>query len=157
MNERKKLSNSIPPDLVDYIYEQGKEDYVRKVYRISKSGIIDRFTFLNSYEESLHEKRKFRHSLSDIKSFGTSCSLTDDSPRNFLGFLKSKYLKKYPCPCVIVGHSIGGLSQRTKDREPDYADENHIDWWIYNEEGIIETIIKDFHIVNYEVNDMEKL
>lgn len=47
---------------------------------------------------------------------------------------------------IIVGHTIGGLSQRTKERDPDYADKYHVDWWIYQD--CIEDIIADFIIMD---------
>ncbi len=142
MDSNKSFSPSIPPNLIPIIIDEGKENPEQFVYRVSKSGLKNKETFLNSYDERIHENRcKKGLNLNDIGTYSTSCYLTVDSPLYFLNFLKAKYFDQYPCPCVIMGHTIGGLSQRTIERETK-CDKKHIDWWIYQED--IDEIIADF-------------
>lgn len=89
-------------------------------------------------------------------TFSTSCSLTSKKPKQLLKLIKKKYFSQFPTPCIIIGHTIGGLSQKTKERDPHYPDKNHIDWWIYQD--YIEDIIADFKIIDdidIEVNKNE--
>ena len=92
----RRLAESIPNDIIDKIYEYGKEN---------------------------HKK-----------------------PKQLYKLIKKKYFLQFPTPCIISGHTIGGLSQRTIERDPDYPDKNHIDWWIYQD--CIEDIIADFIIID---------
>lgn len=141
----KRLAPSIPEDMLERIYSVGRENYVQKVYRVIKRGKIDETAFYNTFDEETYEGRKHRDKKDDIGVYGTSCSLTQDSPKMFLGLLKKKYFDKYPRPQIAVGHTLNGLMQRTVERNPDYADENHIDWWIY-QDGMSE-IIDDYRFL----------
>ncbi len=152
----RRLAESIPNDIVDKIYEYGKETPGRIVYRFCKRGIINDIAFFNSYDEYILENRKIKDSIDNVMTFSTSCSLTDKKPKQLCKLIKKKYFSQFPTPCIIVGHTIGGLSQRTKERDSDYPDKNHIDWWIYQD--CIDDIIADFIIVNdisVEVNKNE--
>lgn len=104
----KRLADSIPSDLIDKIYEYGKENPERIVYRFCKRGIINAITFLNSYDEYILENREIKTSIDDVMTFSTSCSLTDKKPKQLCKLIKKKYFLQYPTPCIIIGHTIGG-------------------------------------------------
>lgn len=144
----RRLAESIPNALIDKIYEYGRENPERVVYRLCKRGIIDNLAFLNSYDEYMNENRKITDSLdiNNVITYSTSCSLTSKKPKQLCKLIKKKYFSQFPTPCIIVGHTIGGLSQKTKDRDLDYSDKNHIDWWIYQD--CVENIIADFKIMD---------
>lgn len=152
----RRLAESIPNDIIDKIYEYGKENPERVVYRFCKQGIINDIAFLNSYDEHMLENREIKDYTDNVMTFSTSCSLTDKKPKQLYKLIKKKYFLQFPTPCIIIGHTIGGLSQRTKERDPNYPDKNHIDWWIYQD--CLEDIIADFIImddINIEVNKNE--
>lgn len=131
MEDTKAFSDCIPENLVEEIQKNGKEQYSQRVYRVAKRGIIDDVTFMGSYDEALFENRPFKEDLREIGSYSTSCYLSTKYPKKFLGYLKAKLFKKYPCPMLIQGYTICGLSQLTIERLPDCPQEDHIDWWIY--------------------------
>lgn len=152
----RRLAESIPNDIIDKIYEYGKENPERVVYRFCKQGIINDIAFLNSYDEHMLENREIKDYTDNVMTFSTSCSLTDKKPKQLYKLIKKKYFLQFPTPCIIIRHTIGGLSQRTKERDPNYPDKNHIDWWIYQD--CLEDIIADFIImddINIEVNKNE--
>lgn len=152
----RRLAESIPNDIIDKIYECGKENSECFVYRFCKRGIINEIAFLNSYDEYMLENREIKDSIDNVITFSTSCSLTDKKPKQLCKLIKKKYFLQFPTPCIIAGHTIGGLSQRTIERDPNYSDKNHIDWWIYQD--CIEDIIAAFTIIddiNIEVNNNE--
>ena len=149
MERTKELSDCIPKNIANEIKRHGKEQDGQHVYRVAKRGTINEIAFMGSYEEVLYENRKFTKDLNEIGSYSTSCYLSPKHPSKFLGFLKAKLFKKYPYPRIIHGNTICGLSQLTKERIPDYLEEDHIDWWIYKES--FEKIIQAFtYVEEYE-------
>lgn len=140
----KELSMCIREDLKAEIIRQGTENFDQSVYRVSKWGTIEEKTFLNTCEEIQYETRKCKENRSEIGTFSTSCYTTLKRPKKFVKLLKKKLQELYPCPKVIVGHTLGGLSQQTILRIKDYPEKEHIDWWIYKDQ--IELVINDFKI-----------
>ena len=130
MEETKDLADCIPKELVEEIRKNGKEQEAQHVYRVAKHGIINDEAFMGSYEEALSEGRSFNKDLTDIGSYSTSCYLTTKCPEKFLKLLKARHFDKYPQTKIIQGYTICGLSQLTKERNPN-SEEDHIDWWIY--------------------------
>ena len=130
MEETKDLADCIPKELVEEIRKNGKEQEAQHVYRVAKHGIINDEAFMGSYEEALSEGRSFNKDLTGIGSYSTSCYLTTRCPEKFLKLLKARHFDKYPQPKIIQGYTICGLSQLTKERNPN-SEEDHIDWWIY--------------------------
>ena len=145
MEETKDLADCIPENLVEEIRKNGIEQNEQHVYRVAKRGIINDVAFMGSYEETLFENRPFKKDLNKIGSYSTSCYLSAKYPKIFLGYLKRKYFKKYPCPTIIQGYTICGLSQLTIQRLPDYPQEDHIDWWIYKDS--FNSLIQNFSLV----------
>ncbi len=133
MEKTHNLADCIPENLIEEIKINGKEQYNQLVYRAAKRGKIDEIAFMNSFDEYNYENRENNNDLNDIGSYSTSCYTTPKHPQKFLKCLKKKYFNKYPQPCIILGHTICGLSQRTKERKPEYPNKEHIDWWIYKD------------------------
>ena len=77
-------------DIIDKIYEYGKENHERIVYRFCKRGIINDLAFLNSYDEYLLENREIKDSIDNVITFSTSCSLTDKKPKQLYKLIKKK-------------------------------------------------------------------
>ena len=144
MEGTKDLADCIPKDLMEKIRKCGKEQNEQHVYRVAKRGIINEIAFMGSYEEAIFDNRNFKDDLNEIGSYSTSCYLSTKYPIKFLGYLKEKLYKKYPCPIIIQGSTICGLSQLTIERLPDYPQEDHIDWWIYK--GSIDMLKQIFTI-----------
>lgn len=153
MRETKDLADCIPEELVIEIRKKGKEHIYHPIYRVAKHGVINDIVFMGSYEETLSENRHFNGNLKEIGAYSTSCYLSTKHPKKFLGYLKAKYFKKYPCPMIIKGCTICGLSQLTKERIPDYPENDHIDWWIYK--GSFDKLIQSFTIVPDEIGGLE--
>lgn len=142
------FSKCIPKELIPEIINSGKENFDIKVYRVSKYGTIEKKVFYNSYLEHESENRlshlKKRYELNDIGTYSTSCHNSIKSPRKYLNLLKQKYSKNYPRPIIIEGYPICGLSQASIERNPDYEDDTHIDWWIYDDDKSFDKIILAF-------------
>lgn len=153
MKETKDLADCIPEELVIEIRKNGREHNYQPVYRVVKRGIINDIAFMGSYEETLSENRQFNGSLNEIGSYSTSCYLSTKYPKKFLKYLKAKYFKKYPCPMIMKGSTICGLSQLTVERMPDYLEKDHIDWWIYK--GSFDKLIQTFTIIPDERGGLE--
>lgn len=146
MEKTNDLSDCIPVALVNEIRKNGKEQNNQHVYRVAKRGKISEIEFMGSYEETLCEGRAFKGDLNLIGSYSTSCYLSPKHPVKFLGFLKARLFKKYPCPIIIHGNTICGLSQLTKERIPDHLEEDHVDWWIYK--GNFDKLLTAFSIAD---------
>ena len=51
--------------------------------------------------------------------------------------------EKYsPFPVIIVGNTSNGLVQRTADRDVNYPDPTHVDWWLFS--GKKGTVLSNF-------------
>ena len=49
----------------------------------------------------------------------------------------------YPHPIILQGRTTNGLVQQPIEREPDYTDKLHVDWWIFK--GEVEEVFENFH------------
>lgn len=122
-----------PKDFAKKILPQGLPDIELDVFRVCTNGIINRESFYSTFMEITFggkpapygwEKRQYEPGI-----YSVSCNDTEDGVRHPL-----KCLVKHH-PKAIVAHgkasSIFGPLQRTVDRAPDYPDQSHIDWWLY--------------------------
>ena len=138
----------IPKELLPILLKNGKENFQQKVYRVAKFGMINEETFFNTFVEHKTENRleqlKRKYGLDNIGTYSTSCYSTKESPDKYLKLLKERLRKKYPCPIIIEGKTVCGLSQLTIERDSNYLDNTHIDWWIYNKKCSIDMIIQVF-------------
>lgn len=103
----------------------------KHVYRIIKSGIMDRAAFMSTYEEvinGLRPKGK-RWNLNDPSTYSTSCN-TDIKDAEYL---LTVFMRNYPKPFIAEGETVEecGPSQLTSEREPN--EYSHVDWWIYKD------------------------
>lgn len=57
----------------------------------------------------------------------------------FINMLKKsvRLRKVYPFPVIIVGNTSNGLVQRTADRDVNYPDPTHVDWWLFSGKSLI--------------------
>lgn len=145
---------NVPKNLISEIKNNGIENFNQKVYRVAKYGTIDMRTFYNTYDEYKSENRLQyliqKYSLNDIGTYSTSCHNSLVSPKKYIKFLKSRLKELYPNPKIIIGKTICGLSQLSIERDPNYLDETHIDWWIYDLEESCDAIFSAFKVLEEE-------
>ena len=75
-----------------------------------------------------------------VGTYSTSVYLDKKPCEKFVKCLKKKI---YPHPIILQGRTTNGLVQRTIEREKDYSDKLHVDWWIF--EGEVEKVFENFH------------
>lgn len=101
----------------------------KSVYRVIKSGKIDRESFISTFEEIkrglIPPRKTVKMDEPDI--YSTSC---------FMDYSDAEYILKlimrhYPQPFIAKGVTEGtcGPSQITAERKQ--VDNSHVDWWIY--------------------------
>ena len=104
----------------------------RSVYRIIKSGTIDREGFISTFEEihrglipPLKQMRK-----DDPGLYSTSCFSDIKDAERILRLM----MRHHPRPIIARGETAKecGPSQRTKERVSTCED-SHVDWWIYDD------------------------
>lgn len=100
------------------------------VYRILKSGKLDRDAFLSSWEEFQRNLVPTPRNADDPSSYGTSCTVSLKQAQ----YMCNMFMKFYPKPEIALGHTVVNLgpSQFSYVRNQDAA-KNHVDWWIYQE------------------------
>ena len=124
------------------------------VYRICKSGKLDREAFLTTYEETrqgLRPKgRNWSRAVLNPGTYSTSCNKTYDSVERLLGLL-TRY---HPHPVIAKGVASWqfGPVQETIERTKRTADSDHVDWWLY---GCTNDPSETFHVVEREVTQEE--
>lgn len=100
------------------------------MYRVIKSGIIDRSGFLSTYEEireGLIPPKK-NVSADDPKLYSTSCNIKMSEAEYVLDI----FMRHHPPAIISKGKTkaVCGPNQLTSEREKDVKT-THVDWWIY--------------------------
>lgn len=126
-----KYPDCFPENFETEILPQDARKEDRNVYRIIKSGKIDRNSFISTYEEI---KRGLRPPTKSIKQndpslYSTSCNMRYTDAQYAL----KMFMRHYPTPFIAKGVTDMecGPSQITSDREPKEKS-SHVDWWIYD-------------------------
>lgn len=128
MNE---FPECFPDNFVNDILPKNVKFENRSVYRIIKSGIINRESFISTFEEIRRGliPAKKNMSLNEADIYSTSC---------FVDYSDAEYILKlmmrhYPTPFIATGvtESTCGPSQLTSERKN--VNTTHVDWWIYDE------------------------
>lgn len=98
------------------------------VYRVIKSGEINRAAFLSTWEET-EENLIDSLDKSDPGTYATSCS----SSLGVLKRLTKRIMLHHPSPIIAKGTTevSCGPSQKSKDRTQ--KNTPHVDWWVYDE------------------------
>lgn len=121
-----------PDNFVTEILPQKAEKVDRDVFRVIKSGIIDREGFISTYEEIkkgiIPPRKKLR--MNDPKTYSTSCSIDYKEAKYVLSLI----MRHHPAPVIAKGITSGscGPSQETAEREGAQAG-SHVDWWVYKD------------------------
>lgn len=149
MNDKIQLESNIPSEMCKIICEQAaNNEHYDKVFRVAKWGQNSDRTFLSTYSEIENKyipDNEERYPKDNIGTYSTSVYTEVKPCDKFIKSLRKKTLKKlYPNPLILVGTTSKGLVQRTIDRELDYSDPTHIDWWIYR--GKMQEVAKDFKV-----------
>lgn len=146
-----ELNNNIPAEIQQKVIESGADERIfEPVYRVAKRGKLDRDAFVSTYEEIISRQipdDDVKYPKDKVGTYATSV-YTDIAPcRKFIHCLKRsvRLRKEYPFPIIIQGRTSYGLTQKTCEREENYPDKLHVDWWIYS--GMQECVVKDYKVV----------
>ena len=130
---KKEFPDCFPPNFATEILPQNLPDLQLEVYRVCTTGTICKEAFLSTYESvMLGLKPKLRNwdkELKKPKTYSVSCGV---SLKDMLDTLKC-LTDYYPAAFVIQGIATSELGplQKTVDREPNYRNKSHVDWWLY--------------------------
>lgn len=129
-----KYPKCFPSNFETEILPKEAKQENRPVYRIIKSGKIDRDSFISSFEEMKRGLIPLKKNLnpSDPGIYSTSC---------FMEFSEAEYvlklfMRRYPRPFIAKGETERscGPSQLSAERERrNKGSKSHVDWWIYEE------------------------
>lgn len=127
----KKYPSCFPKNFEKEILPEGAKEESKTVYRVIKSGTIDRDSFIGTYEEiqrGLIPPKK-RMNLKDPGLYSTSCNIKYSDAEYALNM----FMRHYPRPLIAKGETkeICGPCQLTSEREK--RNDTHVDWWIYEE------------------------
>lgn len=127
----KKYPECFPENFETDILPKGAKKENKSVYRIIKSGTIDRNGFIGTYEEiqrGLIPPKK-RMNLNDPGLYSTSCNVEYSEAEYALNM----FMRHYPKPFIAKGETEGtcGPCQLTSEREE--RSDTHVDWWVYEE------------------------
>lgn len=128
----RKFPDCFPENFESEILPRDAKCVKRHVYRIIKSGMINKSAFMSTFEEikeGLIPPPK-RLNLSNPSTYSTSCSLTYDD----LTYWLDVFMRKgNPKAFIAEGETdeICGPNQITSDRDSSNSNKNHVDWWIY--------------------------
>lgn len=127
-----KYPDCFPENFERDILPKGAKPVNRHVYRLIKSGKIDRSGFLSTFEEvksGAVPPPKRGLDLSAPETYSTSCF----EDYQDIEYLLDIFMRHYPRVFVAEGetHASCGPSQRTSERRK--KEDSHVDWWIYND------------------------
>lgn len=129
----KSFPDCFPKNFTTDILPAGVTEENKTVYRVIKYGILNRDSYVGTYEEiqkGLMPPPKYKQlDLADPSTYSTSCSLE----KSELEFLLKMCMRYHPAAFIAKGITAVecGPSQLTSDREP--RDDTHVDWWIYKD------------------------
>lgn len=129
----RKYPECFPPNFETEILPKGIQNIELFVYRICTNGIINKESFLSTFEEvQLGKKpmtKDWERRLKNPSTYSTSCDTNLDSIKNTLKCLKDYY----PAPIIAQGTATfqHGPLQRTSERTG--RETTHVDWWLYSE------------------------
>ena len=130
--EMKSFPDCFPKDFATDILPAGAVEEDKTVYRVIKYGILNRDSYVGTYEEiikglMLPGRREL--DLSKPGTYSTSCYLKKSELEYFLKLC----MRHHPAAFIAKGTTAAdcGPSQLTSDREP--RDDTHVDWWIYKD------------------------
>ncbi len=149
MGKNSQLEDYIPKELKKQIEIQAIGNrHFEEVYRVAKWGKLEERVFLSTYAEILegYIENGEKFDKSDIGTYSTSVYTERRNCDKFINLLKRKrrLRKLYPYPIVIKGKTSCGCVQKTSDRNEEYEDTSHVDWWIYKDKKAI--AMKNFTI-----------
>lgn len=146
--EELRLEDNIPEELCYDIVEQARgNEHYSCVYRVAKWGKIEERAFLNTYgeiQEGYILDDDGKYPKDNIGTYSTSVYTERKNCDKFINMLKKsvRLRKVYPFPVIIVGNTSNGLVQRTADRDVNYPDPTHVDWWLFS--GKKGTVLSNF-------------
>lgn len=121
-----------PKNFESDILPKEAKKFNRTVYRVMKSGVINRNEFISTFEEIQRKiiPPKKKIDLNDPSLYSTSCS----EDRGDIEFVLKLMMKHNPRPIIVIGETDGecGPSQLTKERVLGKND-SHVDWWIFKD------------------------
>lgn len=134
----KEYPDCFPSNFETDILPSGAKEDTKNVYRIMKTGKIEKDNFLSTYEEILKGSRpKPRNGINynDPGIYSTSCFQEYDDAEYILNII----MRHNPPACIVLGSTEKncGPSQLSSDRLSDNNSQHmkqatsHVDWWIY--------------------------
>lgn len=127
----KKFPKCFPSNFETEILPKGAREHNKAVYRIIKCGIINKDSFISTFEEIQRGliPRKKRLNLNDPGIYSTSCNIEYAEAQHVLDV----FMRHYPKPIIAKGETeaVCGPSQLTSEREE--RTDTHVDWWIYED------------------------
>lgn len=133
----KEFPACFPADFEEKYLPAGLPEQEVDVFRVCTNGTINKETFLSTFEEVHIGKKpvpwrwKKENYTMRPGDFSVSCNDTKENAAHALKCLVGFHPKAF----LIHGTASSryGPLQRTVDREPDYPDESHFDWWLYGD------------------------
>lgn len=127
----KKYPKCFPTNFETDILPVGAKNENKAVYRVIKSGIINRDSFIGTYEEiqkGLIPPKK-RMDLNDPSLYSTSCNMDYADA----AYALNVFMRHHPKAVIARGKTekTCGPCQLTSEREK--REDTHVDWWIYEE------------------------
>lgn len=126
----KKYPKCFPDNFETEILPEDAKEENKSVYRIIKSGIIDRDSFISTYEEMERGliPRKKKLDLNDPEIYSTSCNIDFSEAQYALNI----FMRHYPKPFIAKGQTEVGCGPCQLTSERDKSKEGtHVGWWIY--------------------------
>ena len=125
----KEFPDCFPENFETEILPEDAREDNKDVYRVIKNGILDRESFISTYEEiqrGLIPPKK-RLNLKAPGTYSTSCNMQYSEAQYALNV----FMRHHPRAFIAKGVTEGscGPSQLTSEREE--RDNTHVDWWVY--------------------------
>lgn len=120
-----------PPNFETEILPKEAKKENKTVYRIIKSGTIDRDGFISTFEEIEREliPRNDRYDRTSPGLYSTSCHMKYADSEYILGLI----MRHHPDPCIAKGITDGGCGPCQLTSERNKSKDSHVDWWIYQD------------------------
>lgn len=129
--EVRAFPSCFPPYFAEKILPQGLPPLELDVFRVCTNGKISKESFLSTFEEVHRGLRKplrnWERSLNKATTYSVSCSVTITPLRDILKCVVQSILI-----CGKASSALGPLA-KTKDWNHGSTNENHVDWWLYED------------------------